>query len=125
MIFNNDPRIRAFLFGIVLLILGLSYLTKILSDNFLYKYLDYFKSKFAINVLVGLHWTIPVVLACILPNYLTKYNFFKHVFEDSEIWMYLTTLCIYFISLIVVGSIFNLGFCHKVIKGNIDKNESR
>jgi len=106
------------LFCIGLLIVGLSYLTKILSDNFLYNYLDYFKSKFIINVLVGLHWTISVVSACILPDYLTKYNFFKRIFEDSQIWMYLTTLCIFFISLIIVGSILNLTFCHRIIKGN-------
>lgn len=122
MTFNNDPRIRAFLFSIALLIVVLSYLTKILSNNFLYNYLDYFKSKFTINALVGLHWTISVVLACILPDYLAKYNFFKHIFENSEVWMYLTTLCIFFISLIVVGSILNLIFCCSVIKGNINKN---
>jgi hypothetical protein len=121
MTFNNDPRIRVFLFGIALLILGLCYLTKILSDNFLYKYLDYLKSKFTINVLVGLHWTTSVVLGCILPDYLTKYNFFKRIFEDSEVWMYLTTLSVFFISLIVVGSILNLAFYRRVIKGNIDK----
>jgi hypothetical protein len=121
MTFNNDPRIRVFLFSIALLIVGLSYLTKILSDNFLYNYLDNFKSKFTINVLVGLHWTISVLLACILPDYLTNYNFFKHIFEDSEIWMYLTTLCVFFISLIVVGSILNLAFCRRVIKANMDK----
>jgi hypothetical protein len=121
MTFNNDPRVRIFLFSIALLIIGLSYLTKILSDNFLYNYLNSFKSKFAINVLVGLHWTISVLLACILPDYLTNYNFFKHIFEDSEIWMYLTTLCVFFISLIVVGSILNLAFCRRVIKANMDK----
>ncbi|WP_281336862.1 hypothetical protein [Flavobacterium eburneipallidum] len=121
MTFNNDPRIRVFLFSIALLIIGLSYLTKVLSDNILYNYLDNFKSKFTVNILVGFHWSISVILACIFPDYLTKYNFFKDIFEDSEVWMYLTTLCVFFISLIVVGSILNLIFCRRVIKGNIDK----
>lgn len=124
MTFNHDPRIRFFLFVIAVLIIGLSYLIKILSEHFLYKYLDSFKSKFTINVLVGLHWTISVALACILPEYLAKYNFFKNIFDDSEIWMSLTMLCLFFISLIVVGAILNLTFCRQIIKGNLDKNEN-
>lgn len=122
--FNQDPRIRFFLFCIVFVIASLSYLIKVLSEHFLYKYLDSFKSKFTINVLVGLHWTISVASAFILPDYLAKYDFFKHIFENSELWICLTMLCLFFISLIVLGVILNLAFCRQIIKGNLDKNEN-
>ncbi len=124
MTYNNDPRIKFFIFCIVFVVAGLSYLTKILSDNFLYKYLDSFKSKFVINILVGLHWITSAAIACFLPDYLIKYNFFKHIFEESEIWVCLATLCIFFIALIVVASILNLVFYRKAINENEISSEN-
>lgn len=108
MTFNNDPRIKAFLFALVILIIGLSYLTKILSDNFLYNYLAYFKSKLIKNVLVGLHWAISIVTAFLLPDYLMKYDFFKRIFEHSGMWINLATLLVFLISVITIGILLNL-----------------
>lgn len=112
--FNHDPRIRIFLIGFIVLIAGLMYLTKILSDTFLYKYLNHIKSKLVVNVLLGFHWTTSIVLAFILPEYLTKYSFFKLIFDDSEFWMYLVTLGLFFIFLIIISLLFNLAFYRRV-----------
>ncbi len=108
--FNNDPRISIFLFAIVILIAVLFYLTKILSDKFIYKYLDCFKAKLAQNILVVLHWIMSLVFALIVPEYLKRYKLFKPFFEENKIWNYLAPLCVFFISLLIIGTILNLIF---------------
>jgi hypothetical protein len=119
--FNHDPRIRIFTIGLIILIFVLYYLTKILSDTFLYKYLENFKSKLITNIAVCTHWLVSIVLAFTVPDYLMKYSFFKHIFEDSQIWVYLATLCVFFISLIVLSLLLNIMF-YGVRKGKIESN---
>jgi hypothetical protein len=119
--FNNDPRIRIFIIGLIILIFVLYYLTKILSDSFLYKYLESFKSKIVINVLVCTHWLASIVLAFIVPDYLVKYSFFKNIFEDSQFWVHLATLCMFFISLIVLSVLLNILF-YGIRKGKTETN---
>jgi len=120
--FNHDPRIRIFIIGLIVLIFILFYLTKILSDSFLYKYLESFKSKLITNIAVCAHWLVSIVLAFIVPDYLMKYNFFKRIFEDSQFWVYLATLCMFFISLIVLSVLLNI-MSYGIRKGKIETNK--
>ena len=109
--YNKDPRTAIFLFGLMVIFIGIYYLIKFLSDRFLYKYLDSFKSNFIIKVLVVLQWSTAIGVSLWLPDYLIKYNFFQQLFENSEFWNYIVTLCVFFISLITISAILNLLFC--------------
>ena len=109
--YNKDPRTAIFLFGLMVISIGIYYLIKFLSDRFLYKYLDSFKSNFIIKVLVVLQWSTAIGVSLWLPDYLIKYNFFQQLFENSEFWNYIVTLCVFFISLITISAILNLLFC--------------
>ena len=109
--YNKDPRTAIFLFGLMVIFIGIYYLIKFLSDRFLYKYLDSFKSNFIIKVLVVLQWSTAIGVSLWLPDYLIKYNFFQQLFENSEFWNYIVTLYVFFISLITISAILNLLFC--------------
>ena len=109
--YNKDPRTAIFLFGLMVIFIFFYYLIKFLSDRFLYKYLDSFKSNFIIKVLVVLQWSTAIGVSLWLPDYLIKYNFFQQLFENSEFWNYIVTLCVFFISLITISAILNLLFC--------------
>lgn len=111
MAFNNDPRIKGFLFAIIFLIVALSYITKILSNNFIYKYLDNIKSKYIQNFIIGFHWLISITFAIILPEYLMRYIFFKNLIEENPILNHLSILCFLFIALVIIGGILNLMIC--------------
>jgi hypothetical protein len=113
------------MFGLLIVIAGIIYLTKVLSDNFLYKYLDHFKSKLVINLLVGFHWGLSIVIAFTLPDYLRRYNFFRNAFEDSGIWVNAATLCLFFISLILIGLLLDAAFYLGFKEGNAENTNKK
>lgn len=108
-ILSNYFQIKWGLFILIIILFALGYVFYKLTGGYTFKYFNKIKSKQTSQFLLSVQCIISVLFAFILPNnFLTKYKFFHDSFEKNQLWIPISMIAIFGLTLFIIGMLFNI-----------------